>query len=342
MSEATPKTLTVIIPCYNEEEVLPLCYDRVKAVLTEMSHTESLRGQILFVNDGSVDRTPQILEELAARDPETVQVIHFSRNFGHQPALTAGMNFCRSDFAVAMDADLQDPPEVIPDMYRLMQESGVAVVYGMREKREGETWFKKAGAKAFYRILNAMSEVPIPVDTGDFRMINREVLDAFRALPEHNKYIRGLISWLGFKQAPFVYRRKPRLAGETKYPLKKMLTLAFNAMQHFSHRPLKLAIRLGNTSVILALLLGLWVLFGKIFGFTHPEAGWSSIVFLIAFFAGIQLICIGMLGRYIALIFDEVKERPQYIVARTLNLPLRPIGDTPDTCLRTEKTNDPY
>ena len=319
----SPETvsLTVIIPCFNEEQVLPVCYERLKSVLDGMRETDAVRGHILFVNDGSRDRTAFILNDLALRDPDTVQVIHLSRNFGHQPALTAGMRYCKSDYAVSMDADLQDPPEVIPDMYRMMREKGVDVVYGVRSEREGETWFKKASAKVFYRMLRGMSEVPIPVDTGDFRMMDRDVLDAFRSLSEHNKYIRGLISWLGFTQEPFEYKRAPRLAGKTKYSLSQMIALAVNAMQHFSHKPLKLAINLGYITVILAVLLGLWVIFGKIFGFTHPEAGWSSIVFFIAFFAGIQLISLGMLSSYIALIFDEVKQRPEYIVARTLNLP---------------------
>ncbi len=318
---AKTATLTVIIPCFNEEQVLPACYARVKSMLEGMRADFGVEGFVLFVNDGSRDRTPFILNDLAKKDPGTVQVIHLSRNFGHQPALTAGMRYCHTDFAVSMDADLQDPPEVIPEMYRRMRDSEVDVVYGVRSERQGETWFKKASAKAFYRILNMMSEVPLPVDTGDFRMMDKSVLDAFRSLPEHNKYIRGLISWLGFTQAPLEYRREARFAGKTKYSLSQMVSLAVNAMQHFSHKPLKLAMSLGYITVLLAVLLGLWVILGKVFGFTHPEAGWSSIVFFIAFFAGIQLISLGMLSSYVSLIFDEVKERPEYIVARTLNLP---------------------
>ena len=328
------QTLSVIIPCYNEEQVLSACYDRVKAMLAGMRERYGVAGYILFVNDGSRDKTALILNELAKKDPETVQVIHLSRNFGHQPALTAGMRYCRSDYAVSMDADLQDPPEVIPEMYRMMKEKEVDVVYGVREEREGETWFKKATAKAFYRILNRMSDVPLPVDTGDFRLMDKSVLDAFRSLPEHNKYIRGLISWLGFTQAPIEYRRKARFAGKTKYSLSQMIALALNAMQHFSHKPLKLAMSLGYTTVILSVLLGLWVLLGKLFGFTHPEAGWSSIVFFIAFFAGIQLISLGMLSSYVSLIFDEVKDRPEYVIARTLNLPPAPASPS------TEQTSD--
>ena len=330
MSETSP-TLTVIIPCFNEEQVLPACYDRVTAMLDGLEHSDGVKGYILFVNDGSRDKTALILNDFARRDPGRVQVIHLSRNFGHQPALTAGMRYCITDCAVSMDADLQDPPEVIPDMYRMMREKGVDVVYGVRETREGETWFKKATAKAFYRILNRMSEVPLPVDTGDFRLMDKSVLDAFRSLPEHNKYIRGLISWLGFTQAPIVYRRKARFAGKTKYSLSQMVALALNAMQHFSHKPLKLAMGLGYTTVLLALMLGLWVLLGKLFGFTHPETGWSSIVFFIAFFAGIQLISLGMLSSYVSLIFDEVKDRPEYVIARFLNLPSAPNPNYPST-----------
>lgn len=312
-------TLTVIIPCYNEEAVLETAYTRVRAVLDDLYRTRGVEGYLLFVNDGSRDSSAYILGALAEQD-RRVQVVHLSRNFGHQAALSAGMSVCYSDYAVAMDADLQDPPEVIPHMWDLMHTNGVNVVYGVREERQGESAFKQWTAIAFYRILNALSDFHIPVDTGDFRLMDRSVLDAFRRLPEHNKYIRGLISWMGFTQMPYKYRRAPRLAGSTKYSLRGMVHLALNAMLYFSHKPLRLAMSLGYISVLLAALLGLWVFFGKILGFTHPETGWSSIIIVIAFFAGIQLICLGMLSNYVATIFDEVKRRPEYIVARTINI----------------------
>lgn len=313
------QTLTVIIPCYNEEPVVDAAYVRVRAVLDLMERDCGVWGTLLFVNDGSSDGTAQMLNARAEED-ERVQVVHLSRNFGHQAALSAGISFCHSDYAVVMDADLQDPPEVIPEMWRLMQEHGVDVVYGVRRERKGEAWFKRATAKVFYRVLNEMSDFHIPVDTGDFRLMNREVLDAFRQLPEHNKYIRGLISWMGFTQMPYEYNRQARVAGETKYSLGGMVSLALNAMQYFSNKPLRLAMSLGYIAVLLAVLLGLWVFLGKLLGFTHPETGWSSIIVVLTFFAGVQLICLGMLSNYVATIFDEVKRRPEYIVARTINI----------------------
>lgn len=313
------QTLTVIIPCYNEEAVVDAAYERVRAVLDLMERDCGVRGSLLFVNDGSSDGTAQMLNARAKKD-ERVQVVHLSRNFGHQAALSAGISFCHSDYAVVMDADLQDPPEVIPEMWRLMQEQEVDVVYGVRRERKGDSWFKRTTAKVFYRVLNGMSDFHIPVDTGDFRLMNREVLDAFRQLPEHNKYIRGLISWMGFTQMPYEYNRQARVAGETKYSLGGMVSLALNAMQYFSNKPLRLAMSLGYIAVLLAVLLGLWVFLGKLLGFTHPETGWSSIIVVLTFFAGVQLICLGMLSNYVATIFDEVKRRPEYIVARTINI----------------------
>ncbi len=313
------QTLTVIIPCYNEEAVVDAAYERVRAVLDLMERDCGLRGALLFVNDGSSDGTAQMLNARAKKD-ERVQVVHLSRNFGHQAALSAGISFCHSDYAVVMDADLQDPPEVIPEMWRLMQEHEVDVVYGVRRERKGDSWFKRTTAKVFYRVLNGMSDFHIPVDTGDFRLMKREVLDAFRQLPEHNKYIRGLISWMGFTQMPYEYNRQARVAGETKYSLGGMVSLALNAMQYFSNKPLRLAMSLGYIAVLLAVLLGLWVFLGKLLGLTHPETGWSSIIVVLTFFAGVQLICLGMLSNYVATIFDEVKRRPEYIVARTINI----------------------
>lgn len=312
------KSITIIIPCYNEEEVLPLTYPRLKQVQSEIEERLRLHTYLLFINDGSTDGTEDYLNTLAARD-ESVQVLHFSRNFGHQAALTAGMRHSHTDYAAVIDADLQDPPEEIPNMLEMMILDDLAVVYGVRKVREGETGFKKWTAKMFYRFLNWMTERPFPVDTGDFRVMNRQVLDAFRSLPEHNKYIRGLISWMGFSQAPYYYDRKERAAGETKYTLSRMLKLAGDAIFYFSDKPLKLAIRLGFFSVTLGILLALWVILGKIFGFTYPESGWSSLMIAIIFFGGIQLITIGMLSKYTGVIFEEVKQRPEYIVANKLN-----------------------
>ncbi|MDO5036222.1 MAG: glycosyltransferase family 2 protein [Porphyromonas sp.] len=313
------KTLTIIIPCYNEEEVLPLCYERVSAMLTGLKEHEGVESWMLFVNDGSKDRTPQLLHRYAQEDSR-IQVVHLSRNFGHQVAVTAGMRHCKTEYAAIIDADMQDPPEVIPEMWRKMLEEDVAVVYGVRRQRDGETWMKKWTAKVFYRFLNSMTDHPFPVDTGDFRLINQQVLRAFNALPEHNKYVRGIISWLGFPQAPLYYDRQERAAGSTKYTLGRMIGLAMDALQYFSKKPLRVATRLGFISVGIGVLLALWVLLGKIFGFTYPASGWSSIMIVVIFFGGLQLLTIGVMSKYIEVIFDEVKGRPEYVVALTENI----------------------
>ncbi|MDO4771614.1 glycosyltransferase family 2 protein [Porphyromonas sp.] len=310
------ETLTVIVPCYNEEDVLEITCQRLSELMAQMPDFEV---SILFVNDGSKDATASILNRIARQD-DRMQVIHFSRNFGHQSALTAGMNYVDSDYIAVIDADLQDPPEIIPDMLKHLKDIQANVVYGVRRVRADETWFKKATAKIFYRLLNYLSESPFPVDTGDFRVMDRKVIGVFKALPEHNKYIRGLISWMGFEQVPYYYDRHERAAGKSKYGLRKMLKLAFDAILYFSHKPLKVASGLGFASVFIGLLLGLWIFFGKFLGFTHPETGWTSIVTIVIFFGGVQLITIGLMSRYIGVIFDEVKRRPEYIVAQTINL----------------------
>lgn len=310
------KTLSILIPCYNEEEVIRKTYERLSSVLEQMIH---VKGNILFVDDGSSDRTPSILEELAQADPK-VRVITFSRNFGHQPAVTAAIRHCGSDFAVIMDADLQDPPELIPVMWEMLHHSGANVVYGVRNRRKGESLFKKVTAKIFYRTLNYFSDTSFPLDAGDFKLVDRQVMDTFCGLGEHNKYVRGLISWMGFKQIPLYYDRSERSAGKTKYGVRRMIALAMNAMHYFSVKPLKIASSLGFLCVCIGIVWGVWILFGKIWGFTHPETGWTSILITMIFFGGVQLLCIGLLGRYIGVIFEEVKSRPEYIIAKTKNI----------------------
>ena len=308
--------LSIIVPCYNEEAVLAESYRRTRAVIDRLPCT----GEIIYVNDGSTDGTRHILDDLAAHDPQ-VRVIHFSRNFGHQPAVSAGIRQCTADRAVIMDADLQDPPELIPDILALCDREGANSVYCVRRSREKETFFKRFTARMFYRTMNRMSEVEFPLDTGDFRLIDRKIMDEFNRLPEHGKYIRGLISWIGFKQVPFYYERKARVAGETKYPLSKMLRFASNALLYFSKKPLRLASGLGFLAVIVGILLALWTLLGKICGFSHAETGWSSIMTAIIFFGGVQLLTIGVLGQYIGVLFDEIKNRPEYIIDERLNFP---------------------
>lgn len=306
--------LSVITPCYNEELVVEETYRR----LTEVMARTGMDYELVFVNDGSRDNTYALLLQLAQQD-KAVKVIHFSRNFGHQCAVTAGINHCNGDLAVIIDADLQDPPEVILDMLEIQKKEEADVVYGVRKKREGESWFKLFTAKCFYRVLNKLSDVQFPVDTGDFRLINRRIIDEFNCLHEKNKYIRGLISWMGYKQVPCYYERKERFAGETKYPLKKMLKFASTGLLSFSKKPLKLAVWLGVLSVLVALVYAIVILIMKIL---HPESfvtGWTSIIFMIIFFGGVQLLTIGVLGEYIGSLFDEAKNRPEYIISEKVN-----------------------
>ena len=306
--------VAVIVPCYNEEAVLRESYRRTKAALAHLSNPT----EIIYINDGSRDRTRALLDEIAAADP-SVKVIHFSRNFGHQPAVTAGIHHCDADWAIIIDADMQDPPELIPDILALREREQANVVYCVRLSRDGESRFKLLTAKWFYRLFNSMSEVHFPLDTGDFRLIDRKVMNEFSRFSEHGKYIRGLISWIGFKQVPFYYERKARIAGETKYPLRKMLSFASNAMLYFSKKPLKLATGLGFLSVLVGIILAVWFTLGKIYGFSNAEVGWTSIMTSIIFFGGVQLLTVGVLGQYVGILFDEIKARPEYIVDEKRN-----------------------
>jgi Glycosyltransferases involved in cell wall biogenesis len=308
------KTLSVIVPCYNEEDVIRVTYERLKVVLDKLD----LLSQILFINDGSRDKTLDILKELAQADSR-IRIINFSRNFGHQAAVTAGIHNCISDLAIIIDADLQDPPELIPDLLEMQEKENANVVYCVRKRRIGENKFKLWSAKTFYRTLNRMSEINFPLDTGDFRLIDSRIIKEFGKFKEKGKYIRGLISWVGFKQVPFYYEREARYAGETKYPVKKMFSFASNAFLYFSKKPLLLAISLGFLAVIVGLIMALWYIFGKAFGYTNAESGWTSIMIGIIFFGGIQLLTIGVLGQYIGILFDEVKERPEYIIDEIIN-----------------------
>lgn len=309
------ETLSIIVPCYNEEAVISESYSRLKKVLDGIT---TLQTEIIFINDGSKDRTAEMLSAIAAND-RTVKVLHFSRNFGHQPAVTAGIHYCKSDLAIIIDADLQDPPELIPDLIETHKREQANVVYCVREKRKGESFLKKISARLFYRSMNYLSEVSFPLDTGDFRLIDKQVMQEFKKFREKGKYIRGIISWIGFKQVPFVYKREARFAGETKYPLRKMLHFAATAMLYFSKKPLKLATGLGFITVMIGVFFAFWVVFGKIMGYTNALSGWSSIIILIIFFGGVQLLTVGVLGQYIGILFDEIKDRPEYIVEKEDN-----------------------
>ena len=309
------KTLSIIIPCYNEESVIETTYRRIKTVLDSLGFISS---QMIFINDGSKDKTMDILSDIAKQD-QSVKIISFSRNFGHQAAVTAGIHHCTSDFAIIIDADLQDPPELIPELLSKQSEEQANVVYCVRKKRSGESKLKLWTAKRFYRIMNKMAEVNFPLDTGDFRLIDSQIVEQFKRFKERGKYIRGLISWVGFKQVPFYYEREARFAGETKYPFKKMLSFATTALLYFSKKPLLLAIGLGFSAVVIGIFMALWFIFGKIFGYTNAETGWTSIIIIVIFFGGIQLLTVGVLGQYIGILFDEVKGRPEYIVKDFIN-----------------------
>lgn len=308
------KSLSVIVPCYNEEEVITESYRRIKEMLSNLDNP----SEIIFINDGSSDRTGQLLTTLTATD-KSVKIITFSRNFGHQKAVTAGLNHCTSDLAVIIDADLQDPPELIPEMIQTMINTEAQVVYCVRKARKGEGLFKILSAKVFYRLLNFFSEVKLPVDTGDFRLLDKSIIREFNKMHERGKYIRGLVTWVGFKQVPFYYEREARFAGETKYPFSKMLKLATTSMLYFSTKPLKIATALGFFSVVIALGLGIWSILGKIMGYTHADSGWTSLFVLIIFFGGVQLLTIGIVGAYVGNLFDEIKNRPEYIIENKQN-----------------------
>lgn len=300
-------TYSIIVPMFNEEAVIEHTYERLKEVMgqTEESY------ELLFVNDGSKDRTVELVRMICEFDPH-VRLIDFSRNFGHQIAITAGMDHAHGQAIVIIDADLQDPPEVILDMIVKWKE-GYEVVYGKRLKRKGETVFKKLTAMAFYRLLRSMTTVDIPIDTGDFRLIDRKVCDVLRGLKEKNRFVRGLISWIGFRQTSVEYVREERFAGETKYPLRKMLRFAMDGITSFSYKPLRIAGYLGFMLSLGSFIYLLIVVFQRLFTDT-TEAGWTSLMALSLLFNGIILILLGVMGEYIGRIYDESKGRPLYIV----------------------------
>lgn len=305
---------SVVVPLYNEQEVINESYKQLKSVMDTCGDSYEL----IFVNDGSRDKTWVMACEIAQKD-KNVKLIGFSRNFGHQTAITAGMDKAEGDAIIVIDADLQDPPAVMLDMIAKWKE-GYQVVYGKRLKRKGETFFKKITAKMFYRTLNALTDVDMPVDTGDFRLIDRAVCDALKSLPERNRYVRGLVSWVGFKQTAVEYVREERFAGETKYPLRKMLKFAADALTSFSYKPLKMSTWLGTFIAIIS-FLGLLFIVGQrlLFPETVTLSGWASLAVISLFFNGVVLIILGIIGEYVGRIYDEAKSRPLYIIGQTVN-----------------------
>jgi glycosyltransferase involved in cell wall biosynthesis len=297
---------------YNEEEVIEITYRRLKAVLDTLGETY----EIVFVNDGSRDKTSEIVRAICTAD-RTVKLVEFSRNFGHQIAVTAGMDHASGRAVVLIDADLQDPPELIIDMVARWRE-GYDVVYGKRIERRGESWFKKMTAALFYRLLSTMTSVNIPLDTGDFRLMDRKVCDAITSMRERSRFIRGLVSWAGFKQTSVDYVREERFAGETKYPLRKMIHLSLDAMTSFSTRPLKIASVLGFILSAIGFVYLFIVLYQRLFTDTTTQ-GWTSMIAISLLFHGITLSLLGVLGEYIGRTYEEAKRRPLYFVSDVIN-----------------------
>ena len=309
------KKISVVIPMYYEEEVADICYKRVVNNLKKLS--DKYNYEIIFINDGSKDSTLEILKKIASND-DNVKIISFSRNFGHQAAVTAGIRNVTGDAIIIMDADLQDPPELFEGMIEKWEE-GYEVVYGKRKTREGESIFKLLTARMFYNTLNKLSEIEIPKDTGDFRLVDRKVIDVIANLPEHNKFLRGLFSWVGFNQYAYEYNRVNRVAGKTKYPFKKMFKLATDGILSFSAKPLKIVGAIGIFSVIVSIIILIYSIVSYMFKLNSLTPGWTSIMCTMTFIGGIILISLWMIGEYIARIYEESLGRPEYIIDELIN-----------------------
>ncbi|MFC2155315.1 glycosyltransferase family 2 protein [Acidobacteriota bacterium] len=309
---ATKIVYSIVVPVYNEEEVVHESYKQLKEVMDGLHENYEL----IFINDGSKDKTADILKDFCKKD-KRLKLIDFSRNFGHQVAISAGMDSAEGDAVVVIDADLQDPPQVIPQMIDRWKE-GYDVVYGKRMKRQGETIFKKLTAAAFYRFLKKMTDVDIPVDVGDFRLIDRSVCAAMKKIKERNRFVRGLISWLGFKQGEVLFERKERYAGTTKYPLRKMIRFALNGVFSFSYKPLKIATFLGILASAAGFFYLIYALYQKFFT-DATITGWTSLVSLILIFNGLILFILGIIGEYLGRIYDESKNRPLYVIREQVN-----------------------
>jgi glycosyltransferase involved in cell wall biosynthesis len=302
-----------VIPVFNEQETLPELYTRLATVIDGLDGD----AEILFVDDCSFDGTHELLVDIQRRDPR-VKVIRFARNFGHQIAISAGLDFALGDAVIVMDADLQDPPEVVPDLVARWRE-GYEVVYAVREQREGEAWVKRVTAAWFYRVLRRLASVNMPVDVGDFRLVDRQALGAFRSMRERRRYVRGMFSWVGFRQTGVLYKRPERFAGEPKYSFSKSLRLAVDGIVSFSNAPLRLALIWGFFFAAASFVIGIAAIVAKLAGaFVVP--GWASIFVVVSFLGGIQLMLMGMMGLYIGRIYEEVKARPLYVIRETHGL----------------------
>lgn len=308
-------TISIVAPVYNEEAVLPELHRQVTAVMEQVGEP----WELVLVNDGSRDRSAAVIAELHGQDGR-VKGISFSRNFGFQIAVTAGLDYARGDAVILTDADLQDPPLAYPKMIAKWRE-GFDVVFGIRHRRDGETWFKKITAKAFYRIIHRITSIDIPLDTGDFRLMDRRVVDAIRRMPERNRFLRGMVPWVGFKQTGVNYERQVRYAGESKFSsVRQMLPFALDAITSFSYLPLQLATYIGFASAGIAGIAILLVIIARLFGPDTPLLGQATTLVSVLFLGGVQLISLGIIGEYLGRIYDEVKGRPLYLVDETWGL----------------------
>lgn len=300
--------LSIVVPCFNEEGCLRELHKRLRAAARSAVGEDY---ELVLINDGSRDDSWLIMQSLAEADPCLV-AINLSRNHGHQLALTAGLDLCRGEIILIIDADLQDPPELLPAMIEAMRESDADVVYGVRKSRAGETAFKRATAHGFYRLLSRATEVDIPLDAGDFRLMSRRALDALLAMPEQARFIRGMVAWIGFKQVPFAYDRQERFAGETKYPFRKMVRFAFDALTGFSSAPLKLASHAGLWLSAASVLLILYIAYAWATG--QNIQGWTSLMLVVVILGAVQMFVLALMGEYIGRLYNEAKGRPLYIV----------------------------
>jgi dolichol-phosphate mannosyltransferase len=300
---------SLIVPIYNEEETILAMYDRAGAVMDQLDGS----AELILVNDGSRDRSLSLLRDLHQKDPR-VSYISLARNFGHQIAVTAGLNFVRGQAVIVLDADLQDPPELIPRLIEKWQQ-GYQVVYAQRTQRRKESWVKRLPAYLFYRLLRRLADVDIPPDTGDFCLMDRRVVDILNAMPERNRYIRGLRSWAGLQQTSIRFERDPRFAGEVKYTFGKSLSLAANGLVSFSRLPLRLSTYIGLAAAAAAVLMAVLVLYWRIVSPSSPLTGFATIMIAIFFLGAVQLVSIGILGEYVGRIYEEVKGRPLYVLS---------------------------
>jgi dolichol-phosphate mannosyltransferase len=300
--------LSIVVPCFNEEDCLPALHERLSRAAQASFGSDY---ELVLVNDGSRDSSWQIMRQLADSDPHVVGV-NLSRNHGHQLALTAGLDLARGDLILIIDADLQDPPELLSEMVTTMRSEGADVVYGVRRSRAGETAFKRATAHGFYRLLARATDVDIPLDAGDFRLMTRRALDVLLAMPEQARFIRGMVAWIGFKQVPILYDRSERLAGETKYPFSKMFRFALDALTGFSSAPLKLASHAGLALAMGSVLIVLYILYAWIAG--QSIQGWTSLMLVVVVLGAVQMFVLALMGEYIGRLYNEAKRRPLYIV----------------------------